>query len=151
MFGSFGQIPIKNATMYSSAHYYPVAEADVALGLPSLQVASRKLIDIELELVFFNEKDPLLKEWEKAEKSRESALLVLRGEPLGNYVIVAVGREARQGYKGLSFRLKITFKEEGAFLWAGNYAPYQPPPVARPAAEQGMKGLLEGLGGWLRR
>lgn len=151
MLGSYGSIPIANATMYSTASYYPVAEADVALGLPSLQVVSRKLKDIELEVRIVSEPDLILQQWRDAGESRQPAMLVLRGQPLGNYVIVAIAEEVTRAKKGVGFKLRITLKEEGAFLWAGNYSPYNPPPVARKQAEQGMGGLLDALGGWLRR
>lgn len=149
MLGSFGNIPIANATTYSTASYYPVAEADVALGLPSLQVVSRKLKDIELEVRIFSEIDPILQQWREAGESRKPALLVLRDKPLGNYIVVAIASEVTRSRKGVGFKLRITLKEEGAFLWAGNYSPYEPPPVARKQAEQGLGGLLDGLKGWL--
>lgn len=138
MLGSFGNIPLKATTSYSTASYYPVAEADVALGLPSLQAVSRKLKDIELEVRIFSEADPALQHWREAGANRQPAMLVLRGQPLGNYVIVAIAEEVARAKKGVGFKLRITLKEEGDFLWAGNYSPYNPPPVARKQAEQGL-------------
>lgn len=149
MLGSFGNIPIANATMYSTASYYPVAEADVALGLPSLQAVSRKLKDIELEVRIFSEGDPLLQQWREAGASRQPAVLVLRGKPLGNYIVVAIAEEVTRAARGVGFKLRITLKEEGAFLWAGNYSPYEPPPNVRKSAEVGVSGLSRGVLDWL--
>lgn len=154
MFGSFGNLPITKATMLNRSRFYPVAEADVALGLPSLQVVSRRLEDIELALEFFGitTADDVAK-WQSVASSREPQVLVIGGKPQGRWIVTALTEETTRAIDDriIGTRLRVTFKEEGAFLWAGNYSPYEPPPVARKQAEQGLGGLLDGLKGWLKR
>lgn len=154
MFGSFGNLPITKATMLNRSRFYPVAEADVALGLPSLQVVSRRLEDIELALEFFGitTADDVAK-WQSVASIRESQVLVIGGKPQGRWIVTALTEEITRAIDDriIGTRLRVTFKEEGAFLWAGNYSPYEPPPVARKQAEQGLGGLLDGLKGWLKR
>lgn len=153
MFGSFGSIPIKKATMLNRSRFFPVAEADVALGLPSLQAVSRKLEDIELALSFFGDSTADdVAVWQRAASSREPAVLVIGGKPQGRWIVTALTEEINHAIDDriVAQKLRITFKEEGAFLWAGNYSPYEPPPVARRQAEQGLGGLIDGLRGWLK-
>jgi hypothetical protein len=153
MFGSFGSIPIQKATMLNRSRFFPVAEADVVLGLPSLQAVSRKLEDIELALSFYGDSTADdVTVWQRIASSREAAVLVIGGKPQGRWIVTALTEEISHAISDriVAQKLRVTFKEEGAFLWAGNYSPYEPPPVARRQAEQGLGGLLDGLKGWLR-
>ena len=154
MFGSFGNLPITKATMLNRSRFYPVAEADVALGLPSLQVVSRRLEDIELALEFFGDTtaDDVAR-WQSVASSREPQVLVIGGKPQGRWIITALNEEITRAIDDriMGTRLRVTFKEEGAFLWAGNYSPYEPPPNVRKSAEAGVSGLSRGVLDWLGR
>ena len=155
MFGSYGPLPIKKATTLRQSLFLPVAEADVALGLPSLQDVSRRLEDLELSLSFFggNAVEESLK-WREIAKSEErSYLLIIGKKPQGKWLITAIVQEIGFAVDDdiRKIILNITFKEEGAFLWAGNYSPYEPPPTVRPSAEAGISGLSRGVLDWLKR
>lgn len=154
MFGSFGSIPIRKATMLNRSRFYPVAEADVALGLPSLQVVSRRLEDIELALSFYGDSavdNTAL--WQRVAASRESQILVVGGKPEGRWIVTALTEEISHavGDRIVALKLRVSLKEEGAFPWAGNYSPYEPPPTVRPSAEAGISGISRGVLDWLKR
>lgn len=152
MFGSFGSLPIKNAITLQQSQFYPVAESDVALGTPSLQLVSRKLEDLEISLKFHGPTAAIEAEkWKMAGKIREPQILIVGGRPLGRWIIVAVVQEIKRAIKDqiLLISLRVTLKEEGAFLWVGNYSPYEPPPTVRKSAEAGISGLSKAALNWL--
>lgn len=155
MFGSYGPLPIKQATVLRQSLFLPVAEADVALGLPSLQDVSRRLEDLELSLAFFGSKAvEESQKWRKIAKSEErSYLLIIGKQPQGKWLITGIVQEVGFAVDDdiRKITLNITFKEEGAFLWKGNYSPYEPPPTVRPSAEAGVSGLSRGVLDWLKR
>lgn len=153
MLGTFGDIILTTFTQLGQSDYYPIAEADVALGFPSVQSVGRKLTDFQLTGRYWssgglgNTAD--ITTWYQYAESRLAYLLILNDQPQGNYIITAI--TSTQGRLPNSEQLNVTLKHEGAFLWTGNYQPYNPPPVARKQAEQGISGLLSGLSGWLRK
>lgn len=152
LFGSFGALPIKNATLTNKSYFFPVAEAEVALGTASLQLVSSKLEDLELSLSFYGETaaaEAML--WTNAGKSRLPQVLTIGRRPDGEWVIVAVVEETKRAIDDriLFVVLRITLKQVGAFLWAGNYNPYEPPPNVRKTAEAGISGLSKAALGWL--
>lgn len=152
MFGSFGELPIVRASSLRRSQPYPVAEAEVALGTPSTQALSRRLEDIIIELVFFGataSKNADL--WKTAGKSREPQQLVIAGKPEGLYWLALVDEEVKHAVDTRidSTTLRVTFKEVGAFAWAGNYSPYEPPSSVRPSAEAGVSGLSSAVLSWL--
>lgn len=152
MFGSFGNLPILTAITLQQSQFYPVAESDVALGTPSLQLVSRKLEDLELELRFYGpDSAARAEQWKSAGKLRQPQILVVGGKPLGRWIIVAVVQEIRRAVDDRveAIRLRVTMKEEGAFLWAGNYSPYEPPATVRKSAEAGISGLSKAALNWL--
>lgn len=154
MFGSFGLLPIENAVTLQKSQFYPVAESDVALGTPSLQLVSRKLEDIELELRFYGETSAdRVEQWLALAKRREPQILVIGGKPLGRWIVVLTVEEIKRALQDRLdvVRLRVTFKEEGAFLWVGNYSPYEPPPSVRKSAEAGISGLSKAALDWLKR
>lgn len=152
LFGSFGSLPIKNATVSQKAYFFPVAEAEVALGTASLQLVSSKLEDFELSLSFYGETaaDEAIR-WVNAGKSRLPEILTIGKRPDGLWVIVAVTEEIKRAIDDriVFVVLRVTFKQVGAFLWAGNYNPYEPPPNVRKTAEAGISGLSKAALGWL--
>lgn len=152
LFGSFGPLPIKNATQLQKAYFFPVAEAEVALGTPSLQLVSRKLEDLDLGLSFYGETAATdAAQWIDAAKSRKPQVLTIGKRPEGEWIIVAATEEVKRAIDDLIVfvSLRVTFKQVGAFLWAGNYSPYEPPPNVRKSAEAGISGLSKAALGWL--
>ncbi len=151
-FGSFGSLPIKNATLSQKGYFFPVAEAEVALGVASLQLVSSKLEDQEISLSFYGETaaaEAML--WTNAGKSRQPQILTIGRRPEGLWVIVAITEEVKRAIDDriLFVVLRVTFKQVGAFLWAGNYNPYEPPINVRKTAEAGISGLSKAALGWL--
>jgi hypothetical protein len=152
IFGSFGLLPIKNATQTQKGYFFPVAEAEVALGKASSQLVSSKLEDLELALSFYGETAPAeAMRWINAGKSRKPEILTIGKRPEGEWLIVGVVEEIRRAIDDriLFVVLRVTFKEVGAFLWVGNYNQYEPPPTVRKTAEAGISGLSKAALGWL--
>ena len=152
MFGSFGPLPIKNATRYQKAYFFPVAESDVALGTPSTQLVSRKLEDLDLTLNFYGSTAPTeAAKWIELSKSRVPQVLTIGSKPQGKWTVTAVTEDIRRSVDDriMSVSLRVNFKEVGLFLWAGNYNPYEPPPNVRKSAEAGISGLSKAALGWL--
>ncbi|PZO93637.1 MAG: hypothetical protein DI617_08415 [Streptococcus pyogenes] len=154
MFGYYGPLTIHRATTSRKSGFWPVAEADVSLGIPSLQLVSRKLKDFELEISLVGptaaqERDA----WEALAESREPQLLTVAGKPLGYWLITANVEEIIHAIDSSIdyMKLRITFKEQGAFLWVGNYPIYEPPPTVRRTAEAGISGLSQGVLSWLKK
>lgn len=153
MIGSYGKINLKTFTEVARSDYYPIAEADVALGIPSVQDIGKKLADYQITGLYWEINQQDIDLWYEYASptigSKESKLLIINNQPKGNFIITAI--TSNQGKLPNSERLNITLKAEGAFLWKGIYSPYAPPPVARRQAEQGLGGLLDGLSGWLKK
>lgn len=154
MFGSFGTLPIDRATLLRRSLPFPVAEAEVSLGTPSTQALSRKLEDIILELTFFGATaSDRVATWKELARSREPQQLVISGRPEGLYWIALVDEEVKHAVdvRVDSTVIRVSFKEVGAFAWAGNYSPYEPPQNVRASAEAGVSGLTKGVLDWLKQ
>ena len=149
MLGTYGNLNLKTFTEVAQSDYYPIAEADVALGIPSVQAVGRKLTDYQLTGLYWDRNIEDIKIWYKYAESRQAYLLIINEKPEGLFIITAI--TSNQGKLANSERLNITLKSEGAFMWTGNYSPYAPPPFARKQAEEGLGGLLDGLKGWLKK
>lgn len=147
-------MPINRATSLQRAQPYPVAEAEVVLGTASTQPLSRRLEDVILNLVFYGPTAPeVAAGWKALGKSREPQNLIIGGKPEGLYKIILVEEDIKHAIDSRIdwITLRLTLKEVGAFLWAGNYSPYEPPQNVRQSAEAGISGLSKGVLDWLKR
>ena len=149
--GYYGTIPLANLVLLESTKEYPIAEAKPALGVPSLQAVGGDLKSYELTVHYPQNMVKWVTEWIKLAETREGYLLTFGGEAKGRFVIVNIKEEFLLFKKAQIevVKMTISLKEEGAFLWAGNYNPYAPPENIRRSAEGGVTELLGSIKKWL--